>query len=291
MKNILHNDHSMKSYIILLMEYVLDQLPLDIINMIHMQLGFCSQLNFKSIKNFEKYSVTNLLDDVPNNIYTKIYGNNIFKLYPHTTKLSYCIFTPLEGIKYLTKLQILHVGYDIAQDEICNLINLVELKISKNNIISDLNHLTNLRILDISNSHKITNDGIKSLTKLTELDISGNMNYVTDITHLTNLTTLYMSGNANITHIHNLTKLRKLSIRGDCKINDIEIKSLTNLTEFNASDNNKITDVNHLVNLEELNAQYNCGIADEGISSLTNLTKIYIHGNPNITKKIEIKLL
>lgn len=273
------------------MEYVLDHLPSDIVSIIHMQLGFHSQLNFKSIKNFEKYPVTNLLDEVPNNIYTKILSNDIFKLYPHTTKLSHNIRISLEGIKYLTKLQILHVGYDITQDEICNLINLVELKIPKNNIISDLNHLTNLHTLDISNSHKITNDGIKSLIHLTELDISGNMNYVTNITHLTNLTTLYMSCNANITHIHNLTKLRNLSIRGDCKINNMEIKSLTNLVKLNASYNNKITDVNHLVNLKELNAQYNCGITDAGISLLTNLTKIYIHGNQNITKKIEIKLL
>jgi hypothetical protein len=274
------------------MEYTIDHVPPDIINIIHHQLGFRSQLNFKSAsKNLEKYPVTNLLDEVPNNIYTKIYGYNIFKIYPHTTRLEYKIYIPAEGIKYLMKLQILHVDYDIAPDELKDLVNLVELKIPKNNMISDLNHLIHLRTLDISNSYKITNDGIKSLTNLTELDISGNKNNVIDITHLTNLTTLYMSCNPNITHIRNLTKLRTLSIRGDSGINDLEIKSLTNLTDLNADYNNKITDVNHLVNLRRLNAQYDCGITDVGISSLVNLTKIYIHGNVNITKKIEIKLL
>ena len=76
--------------------------------------------------------------------------------------------------------------------------NLIELNITNNMYITDLNHLTKLRKLTICYS-QVGDLGIKNLSKLLELNASHNPN-VTDINHMSKLKKLVACGNCGVTN-------------------------------------------------------------------------------------------
>lgn len=241
------------------MEITLAQLPSDIIKAVHNELDFPSQLNIKLIsKNFAKYSITNLLDDVPNILLPNIY--KILNLYSSVTKLKITISGILRKNIFNTisaNLKVLHINGRINNDNISILTNLTELDMSCNNEITDLNRLTNLQILRTSSDNifscAIGNNGIKSLTNLTELTIK-NTKKITDVNHLVNLLTL--------------------DIRYSDSITNNGINKLTNLTSLNIDYNNNISYINNLINLRTLSAIGSYNISNYGISLLTKLTNI-----------------
>ena len=132
-----------------------------------------------------------------------------------------------------------------------------------NKILTNLNHLTNLIELSAHNNHVITNDSIKRLINLQNLNL-WNCTHISNINQLKNLTELDASG-------------------GNCVINDNGIKDLENLIILKALDNRNITCVNHLQNLEKLDASGFCGINDNGMSKLLKLKSLYFYRNEKIT--------
>src|SRR5208283_835913 len=138
------------------------------------------------------------------------------------------------------------------------LTNLVELNVRYNKMITDINHLINLKILYANGESGIDTIGISKLTNITKLSISCN-NKITNINHLTNLQILYAN---------------------KCNVSNDDIQQLTNLVELHAM-SKKITNINHLVNLRILYASQNryqgfSGIDDCGLVRLTNLVELYV---------------
>ena len=137
---------------------------------------------------------------------------------------------------------------------------------ARNQMITNVNHLTNLQILRAwGTSCGISDNGIKNID-LIFLDVDDNPK-ITNVNHLTNLQKLWAGGT-------------------DCGIDDNGIKNL-NLIELHADNNPKITNVNHLTNLQKLWATGYCGIDDTGIKDLKNLIELHANYNPKITKKID----
>lgn len=251
------------------------QLPVDIIRLVHNELDFIGQKNLRLASHiFTAYPITNLLDNVPN--LNKLTGK-ILKSYP-----------------FLTALNISH-SYRMGRRE------------NYRPAIININHLVNLKILNIEDCDKINNNGISLLTNLIELNVNNNRQ-ITDINHLvklrilhawgvsgisdisistlTNLAELNAENNNKIIHITHLINLLILTVAGHCGITGSEIMGLTNLIGLNANSNITITDVNHLTKLQILKADCTygkCGINNIGISSLTNLTKLSVNNNSTIT--------
>lgn len=199
-------------------------------------------------------------------------NNHQINLLTNLTELS-ITYSNITNINCLTRLRILNVTCNIDNIGIASLTNLTELYISYNDTITDINHLKNLHTLGIGYYLSapcycapvpgITNNGLASLTNLTNLDIYDN-NRITDINYLTNL--------------------QILNATGDCGVADNGIKKLTNLTTLTATSNKKITNINHLKKLRILYAEHASGITDNGISTLTNLTELYYDYNKKITR-------
>ncbi len=72
-------------------------------------------------------------------------------------------------------------------------LNLEELEADFNPLITDLNHMTNLRILSIDGNSGVSDKGIRKLN-LISLYANKN-NKITDLNHMTNLRILQMWGN------------------------------------------------------------------------------------------------
>lgn len=292
------------------MEFTLDVLPSDIIRTIHIKLDFPSQVNLMCVsKNFKCYPVTNLIDNVPiivTDNFLQLYSymdrllidetpifninyllnlrilhiyddcnidNDTIKLLTKLTTLSVYVNSEITNVNCLTNLQTLYVGYctEINYDSFKSLTNLTELHIN-NRKITTLNDLVHLRTLSISCCN-IDESGIKLLTNLVELDISGN-NMMANINHLINLQALYI----------------KVYDMFPCRINNYGISGLTNLIHLNVNGNNNITDINNLINLRILYANGNSGIDNNGIASLTNLTSLYCTNNHKIRGLDHIKI-
>ena len=71
--------------------------------------------------------------------------------------------------------------------------------ISYNPAITDINHMTKLKILDISGSCGVGDSGIKNIYNLITLDASYNPK-ITNIDHMTKLRILDIRGNCGVTH-------------------------------------------------------------------------------------------
>jgi hypothetical protein len=89
-------------------------------------------------------------------------------------------------------------------------LKLTRLNMHDNKLITNLNHLTNLTELDISQTN-VTQEGIEKLTNLTGLNMHEN-NLIIDLNHLTALIELNMSDNILITDLNHLTALTVLNI-------------------------------------------------------------------------------
>lgn len=189
----------------------------------------------------------------------------------------------ISKINHLTKLDTLIIGGDdgngITTEGISNLINLTHLNYLNNHEsddVSDLNKFTNLKVLIMSCSNKMTNNGISKLTNLEKLDIS------------------YFETPIELDHFIYLTSLRACEMEGndeDGNLNNESISKLTNLIELDISYNHSITNLNTLTNLQTLDID-GCGIETEGLSGLINLTKLDYQNvedvNFNLLTKLKI---
>jgi Leucine-rich repeat (LRR) protein len=178
--------------------------------------------------------------------------------------------------------------------EICNLINLQTLLLSKNKLTTipkEIYSLKNLFLLDLeyNNLTEIPENNISNLINLGYLNLAFN-NFTTipkEISSLKNLKYLYLYGNKINTipkEICNLINLKILNLgyNNFTKIPD-EICNLINLRILDLKYNN-ITIINNkisnLVNLKYLDLSKNklTTISNE-ITNLVNLEKLYLGGN------------
>ena len=211
--------------------------------------------------------------------------------------IQYCIFDKLDFItqirfrqlcKWLNRIDIHNMYFHISikyfyrlSDKILSAYpKIIYLKTSHNEKITNVNYMTNLKILDAYCYSGISDNGIKDIN-LFELNASENEK-ITNINHMNNLQILNASGyycglddngiknlnlielhvrnNRKITNVNHMTKLEILDVSGYyCSIDDNGIKDL-NLIELNASFNSKIKNVSYMTNLKILNTSYDCGL-------------------------------
>ena len=199
----------------------------------------------------------------------------------------------LEYVSELTQLKKLYIDAGSSLNNlslISNLTNLEQLDLDINNNVdlTDLENLTNLKVISFFGNDNYIND-ISSISELNNLErIYINYTTVTNLSALENLTNLVevsviYSPVSNISGIENLINLENLTIR-DANISSIEsVSNLSNLISINISNNN-ITDISHISNLNKLEvfSAYNNQITD-GIDvflNLENIQRITLQGNP-----------
>lgn len=208
--------------------------------------------------------------------------------------------TYVVDINHLVGLETLYVSHDsqltVAGFQDCRNI---EKLVCGSRLITSINHLHKLKILDISSSYcVITNAGISNCTSIERLDLGDNKN-ITDINHLVNLKELYMVYNPALRvegfincrsieilktrinyHITSVNHLPRLKIfHAGCRIGNAGIKDCPLIEELYASDSPSITDLGHLKNLKILYAAKDSGISNESIKNCLLLTELDIEKN------------
>ena len=145
-----------------------------------------------------------------------------------------------------------------------------------------------LDYLRITRNHNITDEGVKNLINITNLDIEDSIITDKGIKNLINITNLHINKFITYKGIKQLPKLKILNIGMESYITNEQLNKLTNLNELNFCTNYDITDegIKDLINLKILIVNDN--ITDEGIKNLINITDITI--NFNITFEALIKL-
>ena len=259
--------------------------------------GDNSEVDFRNLDN-----LTELISD-----YNHLKFDNI----SHLTKLEVLSVQEVDGlnkISLLTNLKYLNnAGGNIENDEILALTNLVELDVTANKYITNLNNLNKLRILALG-EQKLSHEGFRNLTDLVELALYNNpiedLNSYKNlrilkilkhcyfynenknkhlksgsISSLTNLHTLHIKFN-EISIIKDLTNLTFLDIC-ECPIRNDQLKNLTKLKCLQMSRNNYITDINHLINLTRLEVGGNVLLNYEGFKELSNLEELHIQRRLN----------
>ena len=103
--------------------------------------------------------------------------------------------------------------------------NLRELNVRRRWEVTDLNHLSCLRVLNISQGCGVGDLGIKECLHLEKLDANGN---------------------PRITDVNHLSYLRVLDVSWGCGVGDLGIKECIRLEKLDAHGNPRITDLNHL---------------------------------------------
>lgn len=203
----------------------------------------------------------------------------------------------LDGIEYLTGLEILHiewrrqdgeVHYNYISDlsELANLTNLRELYFSRNQVtdISALAGLVNLEQLSFYENEVSDISPLANLTSLKRLSFSSN--HVTDISCIADLRNLeYLSFNENqvgdISALEKLTNLQQLYFYKN-EVSDISaLLDLTNLRQLNFS-GNRVSDISALANmtkLESLSFGSNQVSSIDILKFLTSLTQLGFSGN------------
>jgi Leucine-rich repeat (LRR) protein len=159
--------------------------------------------------------------------------------------------------------------------------NLRSLDLSLNHIISDISPLAGLTsLIELNLWHNQISDisPLASLTSLIELNLGSNeIGDISPLASLTNLTLLDLGYNqiGDISPLANLTSLTSLSL-SDNQISDISpLANLTSLTELDLGAN-QISDISALANLTSL-TELDLGSNEIGdISPLANLTNLTV---------------
>jgi Leucine-rich repeat (LRR) protein len=159
--------------------------------------------------------------------------------------------------------------------------NLRSLDLSLNHVISDISPLAGLTsLIELNLWHNQISDisPLASLTKLTALDLSGNeIGDISLLASFTKLTALGLSDNeiGDISPLASLTSLISLSL-GSNEISDISpLANLTSLTELDLGDN-PISDISPLASLTSLTELNLGGYPIGDISPLANLTNLTV---------------
>ena len=240
----------------------MNTLVLDVIEVIHNLLDTRSQVNLRMTSKYfaSNLYITNLYDNVD---FHRLTGE-ILEGYKHAVQLglgnrySSCNISSMHKLQKLRACGVCRINGNMLR----RLTNLVVLDIRDNQVVHDINHLTNLRKLRISRGC-VGDDGVKGLVGLTDLDAGWN---------------------ARIRNVNHMTGLQILDARLTCGINNNGLKELVNLRELNLDDNRNVSDVNHLTKLRWLNVGWYSGVGDEGLRDLTGLTYLDIHENDKVTK-------
>ena len=200
--------------------------------------------------------------------------------------------TSLTKLKKLNASLNYKTGSCIKQSNI-NGLNLVELDLTNNKLVSEIKFMTNLKKLSAKGISAIDQTSICTLN-LIELDISNN-NKITDVSFMTNLKKLLIANHdqMSIEHLnlveldahnntpHNkaafmirnidfssMTSLKKLDASGrECRIKQKDIVAL-DLTELIINNNKNINNVSNMINLKVLSIEGECGVGQNGILGL-----------------------
>ncbi|AYV83306.1 MAG: hypothetical protein Hyperionvirus5_112 [Hyperionvirus sp.] len=179
----------------------------------------------------------------------------------------------LDNLTLLKALKFNNMSNRITDFGLMKLTNLTDLNM-KFGLVSDraLISLTNLTCLKIYFTPKITDHGIRSMSRLKVLAIGGRHNYASGVDNITNAGIIGLD-------------LTDLDINNHNSITDEAVVTFKNLRSLNIKWNSKITVgvVSTLVGLRSLNISYNDVITDDAVRSLTNLTSLNLFGNKIIT--------
>ena len=185
-------------------------------------------------------------------LYLDIYSN-IFEYCSTYDQLNIMMTCKILNKKLkIKKLNHPNVSDDILKQE--KFTDLEELYASYNEKITNVNHLSKLKILNCFRDCGIDQEGIKNLQLIEELDASYNK---------------------KIKNVNHLTKLKILNCSNDCGIDQEGIKDLQLIEELDASYNEKIKDVNHLTKLKILSCSFDYGIDQKGIKDLQLIEELY----------------
>lgn len=186
--------------------------------------------------------------------------------------------------------------------------NVIKLDITYNYLVSDISHLTQLKVLHAKYNPEFVFDAFDKLN-LTELSTSNLNNFKFNISHMKSLKTLRIHKNeyrgkldsvdqniidkldleelhipytSNIYSLAHFTNLRILTATGHSSITQECIKHL-NLMRLDATDNPFIIDVSHMTNLRILHANNLLGLCGICLNSVTNLEleELYLINNGN----------
>ena len=181
-----------------------------------------------------------------------------------------CNLNHLTNLKKLYIYSLDHRGFD--NSTIKNLSQLEELHIYSSYKSLNINHMTDLKILNISGGCIVSDECIKNLLNLEQLYLKKNNDMfdyhndieITSLNHMTNLKILHLLTDNTVT------------------INDEGIKYLTQLEELHIKNAHNITDLNHMTNLKILNID-DCNIDNKGIKKLLQLERLLTRRCINIT--------
>lgn len=294
-------------------------IPIDIVQIISDKTG--TTFTQISIKKLNKYYHSNLHISIlspyqKNRLYYTFLNQKIINRYNLIKYLEIgYLYDPIDfsELKSLKKLQ----WRDATGTKECahlpsSLESLIELDCSFNPFLTNINNLTNLKILKcvgsgFSNKHtvKLSCDGISnlvnleslncsnncniinitSLTNLTKLNCGGVNNFISDLRHNVNLRSLDCIANKWIKDISFLTNLNELKVYNQ----DIHLDSLTNLTSLYI-DQFLEKNLNNFVNLRILSFGYTVAFSVEMIKDLTQLEELYLTGIDLYLKNIDLSI-
>ncbi len=189
-------------------------------------------------------------------------------------------FSPLEK---LTNLQTLLLSYMSNLVDVSALANLTQLEVLElsNTAVSDVSalaNLTQLEVLELSNTAVSDVSALANLTQLEVLELNGTAVDVSTLANLTQLRALGLSNtavsdvSALVSTLANLTQLVRLGL-SNTAVSDVS--ALANLTQLRSLELAfTAVDVSTLANLTQLRALglYNTAVSD--VSALANLTQL-----------------
>ena len=149
----------------------MENLPGELLQHISDFLDTKSQILFRSTNklNYNMIRITDLYK-IPKK-YRKKLDDQVLKLYPYVKYLY--SNSQIKNISHLTNLVELHtlLGSSLGDFHTLSCSKLEKLIAKSNENFINLNHLPNLKILNVSGNSMITNHGIQNCTNLTKLNI------------------------------------------------------------------------------------------------------------------------
>ena len=182
---------------------------------------------------------------------------------------------------------------DRIGSQLQELTNLIELYLSDNQLsdISPLKGLTNLMKLNLSDNQLSDISPLKKLTNLMELNLRQNqLRDISSLRGLTNLTELNLKGNqlSDISPLKELTNLTKLYLNYNQLTEISPLKDLLKLTVLYLQEN-RISDISALKKLTQLNFLWLWGNQINDISPIKMLKKLAELGlNSNKIEKLPV---
>jgi hypothetical protein len=185
-----------------------------------------------------------------------------------------------EALAPLKNLKILQLANSAKITDISGLSSLTRLIIERNNSITDISLLTNLKYLDLGYNEEVKDEGISSLTNLESLSLAGKTKIsINGLTNLKNLRHLSLSTrDFTDEELNKLPALTSLNLVC-CSFTQgqlLKLPSLINL-EFGHQSDISFTNFHHLTTLESLNLPRKTYVRDQDLETLTNLKTLVLN--------------